>query len=123
MAANRTITQQIRFLLTAVTWCCVLLLNNQVITTYQPVIKGTSAAGDSQLQKNTSRKEQTVVKQKVTFEATTSYFILQIAHFTNWLKPIFQTPTFNIPEPLFKVYRARYFFRVLFSFIIIPNAP
>ncbi|QMU29430.1 hypothetical protein [Adhaeribacter radiodurans] len=123
MAASRTITQQIRFLLTAVTWCCVLLLNNQVIITYRPVVKEANAASNSQLQKNTSHKEQTVVKQKVTFEATTSYFILQLAHFTNWVTPVFQKPFLTIPEPISKIYRVRYFFSVLFSYIIIPNAP
>ncbi|MDQ4140792.1 MAG: hypothetical protein M3142_09735 [Bacteroidota bacterium] len=122
MAATRTITQQIKFLLTAVTWCCVLLLNNQVITTYQPVPKESNAAGNSHLQEAT-KKEQTVVKQKVTFEATTSYFILHLAHFINWLKPVFQAPCLKVPESIIKVYRVRYFFRVLFSFIIIPNAP
>ncbi len=123
MAATRNITQQIRILLMAVTWCCVLLLNNQVITTYQSVPKEPTVANTRHLQEGTSKKEQTVVKQKVTFEATTSYFILQLAHVANWLKPVFEAPFLKVPEPITKVYRVRYFFSVLFSFIIIPNAP
>lgn len=120
MAATRTITQQIRFLFTAVTLLCVLLLNNQEIPTYRPVVKSNSKA-DSHL--HSHKKEKTVVKQKVSFEATTSYFILQPVFLTRWFIPAFFTPVSNALEYLLQPNHFIHFFSVLFGFTIIPNAP
>lgn len=122
MAATRNITQQIRFLLTAVTLFCVLLLNNQEITSYR-LVASKSAAESSQQVQGTSKKQKTVVKQKVTFEATTSYFILQPVYFTRFLHPVLYVPATDIPELLLKPSYYIHFFSVLFGFIINPNAP
>ncbi|RDC62215.1 hypothetical protein [Adhaeribacter pallidiroseus] len=122
MAATRNITQQIRFLFTAVTLLCVLLLNNQEITTYNLVAPKPISKSGSQL-KQSAKKEKTVVKQKVTFEATTSYFVLPLVPFIQWLHPEFSTPVSKIPALLLQPRYFTYFFRILFGFVIIPNAP
>ncbi len=122
MAATRNITQQIRFLFTAVTLLCVLLLNNREITTYNLVVSQPFSKGDSQLNES-SKKERTVVKQKVSFEATTSYFLLPLVHFIQWLHPEFYVPISETPALLSPAPYFTYFFWVLFGFIIIPNAP
>lgn len=120
MADVRTISQQIRFLFTAVTLLCVLLLNNQEITTYYPASKV-----NTQVHTAAADKDQTVVKQKVSFEATTSYLVLQIEPFTAWLRPdpIGYTPAINTPWLVSKVGRLIHFFGIFFAFTIVPNAP
>jgi hypothetical protein len=122
MAATRNITQQIRFLFTAVTLLCVLLLNNQEITTYRPATPQPVSKAGNHLKQST-KKEKTVVKQKVTFEATTSYFVLPLVYFTQWLHPEFYVPVSETPALLLQPRYFVYFFKILFGFIIIPNAP
>lgn len=122
MAATRNITQQIRFLFTAVTLLCVLLLNNQEITTYNLATPHPASKAGSHL-KHSTKKEKKVVKQKVTFEATTSYFVLPLVHFTQWLHPEFYVSVSKTPALLPQAPFFTYFFRVLFNFIIVPNAP
>ena len=122
MAASRNITQQIRFLFTAVTLLCVLLLNNQEITTYNLATPKPVSHSESHLKQST-KKEKTVAKQKVSFEATTSYFVLPLVHFTQWLHSEFYVPAAELPALLLQPRYFTYIFKVLFGFIIIPNAP
>lgn len=121
MANVRTISQQIRLLFTAVTLFCVLLLNNQEITTYRVAPEKLPANANTQLHQGAAEKP-TVVKQKVTFEATTSYLVLQLAHFTDWLHPAFSRCPLVSPLPV-KISQGIFFFRILYAFAIVPNAP
>lgn len=121
MAATRTITQHIRFLFTTVTLFCVLLLNYQEVPTYRIAAAKSKSENSSHLQ--SSKKSKTVVKQKVSFEATNTYFVLHAVDFTSWVHPVFYNPVrvaiklLPLPESFI------HFFRIFLGFTIIPNAP
>ncbi|QNF34263.1 hypothetical protein HUW51_16610 [Adhaeribacter swui] len=121
MAATRTITQHIRFLFTAVTLFCVLLLNNQEVPTYSSVAAKANPENNSHLQ--SSKKQKTIVKQKVSFEATNTYFVLHLVDLTRWLSFDFFNPV-RVTVKLLPLQESFIpFFRVFLGFTIIPNAP
>ncbi len=120
MANVRTISHPFRFLVTAVTLLCVLLLNHQEITTYRPApvkLPGTN----TQLHK--SAQKQAVVKQKVSFEATTSYLLMPLAQFTDWLPPVFSRQFSLTPVTAPKTRQGIFLFAMLCASTIVPNAP
>lgn len=123
MAEVRTISQKISFLFTAVTLFCVMLLNNQEITTYRTLPKNSAPDASTHLKNTAGEKNQTVVKQKVSFEATTSYLVLQLACFAHWPDLDFTVPPISTFKLLIIPVRAVHFFSVLLAFTIVPNAP
>ena len=118
-----TISQKIGFLFTAITLLCVMLLNNQEITTYRPLTENAASDTPAHLKKTASEKDKAVVKQKVSFEATTSYLVLQLVSLTNWPEFNFTAPLIFLPERPVLPVKVALFFSNLLGFNIVPNAP
>lgn len=115
-----TIAQHVRVVLLAFTLLCVVGLNNREVTTFvtpppethpkHQVIQGIE-------------EPQTIVKQKVSFEGTTSCVLLQLAACTEFLNVLFTQPS------LYKIAVKQVtgeiipFFSRFLSSVIQPNAP
>ena len=114
------IARQLRVVLTAITLLLMVGLNNREVTTY-----GAAPASETGQQVNKSAADRNgTVKQKVSFEATSSYLVLQLAaaipHFLNFS---FSKPLFLHVAPLYPGGIVLGYFKTLLSATIQANAP
>ncbi|PKV66643.1 hypothetical protein BD749_1773 [Pontibacter ramchanderi] len=123
MPNTTNILPHFRHLLMTVTLLWALMLNGQEVVAYTYTVPGAPAKSASQLA--TVPQEKTVVKQKVTLEATTSFVVLNLEQ--NALEPT-PIPAFAIPaDEALPAYAARApgagFVARFFPISIQPNAP
>ncbi|MDX5348922.1 MAG: hypothetical protein LPJ89_09320 [Hymenobacteraceae bacterium] len=114
-----SIAKQFRLIFTSLTLLCALALNNRELTTYTLPV---SLPVQEQAVQPKEQK-QTEVKQKVTFEATSSYVVLHLEKFVSCLRVVFTKPL-ELLQPLFSSADGiTGFFRILSATQIMPNAP
>ncbi len=115
-----TIAQHVRVVLMAFTLLCVVGLNNREVTTY------THAAPETNTKHQVTQgaaDQQTTVKQKVSFEGTTSYVLLQLVAATQFLTVEFtQLFLYKLAVKHITGEFVPFFSRFLSS-VIQPNAP
>ncbi len=120
MFKHADISKHIRVAFTAISLLLVIALNNREITTYVAA----PAAEKTGHQVSEASKKGTVVKQKIYFEATASYIVLELAAACpELLRVTFQKPlVFNVP--LYRLSGAiSNVCRLFFATAIQPNAP
>ena len=121
MPTNKTIASRIRYMLMSVTLLWALVLNGQEVTAY-----GLPAhpAKTEQVKHNPDQENKTVVKQKISLEATTSFVNLNLPQA---LAPV-PAPGFATPvDELLPLYATTIpgntFVAILFPVTIQPQAP
>jgi hypothetical protein len=114
------ITEQFRIALLAITLLCVIALNNREVTIFKPVPETQTA---HQVKKSAAAERQTIVKQKVSLEATPSYAVLQLATFPDVLRVFFERPVFTAIIQYYFAFLAASFFKLFLVSSIQPNAP
>lgn len=124
MPKVKTIFCHVKHLLMSVTLLWALMLNGQEVVAYTSAANGAAQQSSSQLATPAS-ETRTVVKQKVSLEATTSFVALNLPQA---VVPLPQHPTFANPTHLLlPAYTAIPpgigFVAQLFPIIIQPNAP
>ena len=113
------IAQHFKVVFLAITLLCVVSLNNREVNTYVPAAKSQTA---EQVNKSAADRHGSF-KQKVSFEATPSYVILQLATCPEVLRVVFATaivPIMSAPAPAGTLYT---FFSRFLASVIQPNAP
>lgn len=121
MRSAKDISKHFRLFLTAVTLLYALTINHKEIPAYvaapdkAPVTAlETTAAPD---------QDKKVLKQKVSFEAVTSFVLLDLAQPLSFFRVPFEAPA-DLPFTLLNIeYSGTQFFSVLFANTIQPNAP
>jgi hypothetical protein len=121
MIRAKHISQHFRLFLTAVTLLYALTINHQEIPAFAtapekaPVTALDTAASPEQ--------DKQVLKQKVSFEAVTSFVLLDLAQPLSFFRVPFEAPA-DLPFTLLKTdFGGTHFFSVLFGHAIQPNAP
>ncbi|GEO03110.1 hypothetical protein AAE02nite_07740 [Adhaeribacter aerolatus] len=116
------IAKQLRVVLTAITLLLMVGLNNREVTTYTLV--PATKAGHQQVDKSAAADRHGTVKQKISFEATPSYVVLQQAaavpelSYFSFVKPVLLHFTPQYPAGIVLRY-----FKTLLSTSIQVNAP
>jgi hypothetical protein len=113
------IVKHLRLLLTAITLLFVVGLNNREVTTFAAAPK---AKTTQQINKSAADRNGTV-KQKVSFEATPSYVVLQLAAMPELLRLSFAEPLFLHFTPHYSNGSVISFFKIFLSSAIQANAP
>lgn len=115
------IAKQLRVVLTAITLLLMVGLNNREVTTY---VAAPDIKTGQQVDKSAAADRHGTVKQKVSFEATPSYVVLQLAA----VVPVL--PGFSFVKPIFLQLIPQYptgivlgYFKTLLSTTIQVNAP
>jgi hypothetical protein len=121
MARAPYILKHFRLFLTALTLLCALTFNHKEVPAFAPITgKAPVTAVD---QASPERQEKQVLKQKISFEAVTSFVILDLAQPLAFLRVLFEAPL-DLPFTLYKAaFSPTHFFSVLFADTIQPNAP
>lgn len=121
MKSAKDISKHFRLFLTAVTLLYALTINHKEIPTYaaspekNPVTAFDTTAAPEQ--------DKQVLKQKVSFEAITSFVLLNLAQPLAFFRVPFEAPA-DLPFSLLKTdFSSPHFFCVLFANTIQPNAP
>ena len=125
MPNAKAISSCFRHLLMSVTLLWALMLNGQEVVAYTAAAHGTPQQQSSRLATAPSSEDNTVVKQKVSLEATTSFVALNLQQ---GIVPLPQQPTFANPaDELLPAYTAVPpgigFVSRFFPVTIQPNAP
>ena len=113
------IVRHLRLVLMAITLLFVVGLNNREVTTFAAAPEATAG---QQVDQSAGERNGTV-KQKVSFEATPSYVVLQLAAVPGFLNLNFAKP---LLQPLTPTYPSRIvagFFKIFLSGAIQANAP
>lgn len=124
MPKTKTIALHIRHLLMSVTLLWALMLNGQEVRAYSLPAENTTKQEASRLSDAPAPEKKTIVKQKVSLEATTSFVTLNLQQATLPAPlPAFATPG-NEPLPAHSTLPAgNGFVAQLFPITIQPNAP
>jgi hypothetical protein len=122
MPQTKTIAQQFRYLLMSVTLLWALMLNGQEVRAYTLPAADTTEQGTAKLAHAPQKK--TVVKQKVSLEATTSFVTLNLQQAT-LPAPLhaFAAPTDEVLPAQTALPSGNGFVAQLFPTTIQPNAP
>jgi hypothetical protein len=126
MPNTKAISCYFKHLLMSVTLLWALMLNGQEVVAYTSAVNnGNAQQHSSQLATAPSSESKTVVKQKVSLEATTSFVALNLQQA---VVPLPQQPTFANPTDILlpaytTVPPGVGFVSRLFPIIIQPNAP
>ena len=124
MPQTKNIAQHLRYLLMSVTLLWALMLNGQEVRAYSLPAENTSQQAASTLSDAPATEKRTVIKQKVSLEATTSFVTINLQQAI--LPAPF--PAFAVPvDELLPAYTAlpkgNGFVAQLFPTTIQPNAP
>ncbi|MEJ8758066.1 RNA methyltransferase [Pontibacter sp. H259] len=119
MPESKTIAQHFRYLLMSVTLLWALMLNGQEVRAYSlPADKAASEVAHAPAEKKT------VVKQKVSLEATTSFVTLNLQQATLPAPlPAFAAPTDDMLPAQTALPKGNGFVAQIFPITIQPNAP
>ena len=125
MPKKKTISCHVKHLLMSFTLLWALMLNGQEVVAYTSAANGAAQQPASEQVKAPAPDNKTVVKQKVSLEATTSFVALNLQQA---VVPLPQQPAFPYPtDELLPAYTAvppgAGFVARLFPIIIQPNAP
>lgn len=120
MPKIKTISCHVKHLLMSFTLLWALMLNGQEVVAY-----ASAANGAAQQVAASASEDETVVKQKVSLEATTSFVALNLQQAVVPLpqKPAFPNPTDELLTAYTAVPPGTGFAARLFPIIIQPNAP
>ncbi|WP_034256532.1 hypothetical protein [Adhaeribacter aquaticus] len=118
MVFPANISKNLRLLFTAITLLFVVGLNNREVTTYTK----SEATSGHQINKSAADTHGTL-KQKVSLEATTSYIVLQLAFFTDFIYYHFTPPVNTFDSSYNLISTVTGFFSLLLATVIQPNAP
>ena len=122
MPETKTIAQHIRHLLMSVTLLWALMLNGQEVRAYS--LPADNAAAPTSKVAHAPAEKKTVVKQKVSLEATTSFVTLNLQQATLPAPlPAFAAPTDDILPAQTALPKGNGFVAQLFPVTIQPNAP
>ena len=123
MPQKSTIAQHLRYLLMSVTLLWALMLNGQEVVAYSlPAEKPVKETNQKVV--NAPATEKSVVKQKVSLEATTSYVTINLQQATLPAPfPVFAAPTNDNFSALTAKPTGNGFVAQLFPVTIQPNAP
>ncbi|MDB5261775.1 MAG: hypothetical protein JWQ14_1056 [Adhaeribacter sp.] len=113
------IVKHFRLVLTAITLLFVVGLNNREVTTFAPAPE---AKTGQQINKSAADRNGTV-KQKISFEATSSFVVLQLAVVPEFLQVSFIKPLFLHLSPTCLSGLVTGFFKIFLSTAIQANAP
>ncbi|MDX5421608.1 MAG: RNA methyltransferase [Hymenobacteraceae bacterium] len=121
----KAISNHFRHLLMSVTLLWALMLNGQEVVAYSHTSDGTTPQQSSAQLAHAPKKEtKTVVKQKVSLEATTSFVALNLQQAIYPLpQPSFATPTDDLLPAYTAVPPGAGFVAQIFPITIQPNAP
>jgi len=121
MLFSVNIAKQLRVVLTAITLLLMVGLNNREVTTYAAA---PATKTGQQVNKSDAAERNGTVKQKVSFEATSSYVVLQLA------AAVPELSNFNFTNPVCRYLTPQYpagivlnYFKTLLSTTIQVNAP
>jgi hypothetical protein len=122
MPQTNTIAQHFRYLLMSVTLLWALMLNGQEVRAYTLPATKTTEQGATKIAHAPVKK--TVVKQKVSLEATTSFVTLNLQQATLPAPlPVFAAPTDEVLPAHTSLPAGNGFVAQLFPTTIQPNAP
>ena len=113
------IVKHLRLVLTAITLLFVVGLNNREVTTFTA---SPNTATGQQVNESAADRNGTV-KQKVSFEATPSYVLLQLAAVPEFLRINFTKPICLALPPTCPSGMVSVFFKIFLSEAIQANAP
>lgn len=121
MAHAIPILKHFRLFLTALTLLCALTLNHKEIPAFAPA---TGKAPVTAVEKTAfPEQDRQVLKQKISFEAVTSFVVLDLVQPLAFLRVLFAFPL-DVPFAFYRtVFSDHHFFSVLFADTIQPNAP
>lgn len=124
MPNAKTISYYFKHLLMSFTLLWALMLNGQEVVAYTSASNGTAQQTDSRLAAPASENK-TVVKQKVSLEATTSFVALNLQQATVPLpqQPAFAKPTDELLPAYTTIPPGIGFVSRIFPITIQPNAP
>lgn len=123
MLNTKIITSHFRHLLMSVTLLWALVLNGQEVVAYAGSVPGTTQQTNSKFAVP-SEDSKTVVKQKVSLEATTSFVALNLQQALEPVPfPVFASTAHDILPAHTSVPRGASFVQQLFPVTIQPNAP
>lgn len=114
------IQQHWRLLCTSLALLLVLTVNHRVMPAY---VQATPETPQTALHKTERKADHCVVKQKVSFEATTSFVDLDLAEPIAFLRITFARPVFWLVRPLLVTAYWASFLQQLSIFSLSPNAP
>ncbi|WP_238395656.1 RNA methyltransferase [Pontibacter pudoricolor] len=124
MPQNKTIAQQLRYLLMSVTLLWALMLNGQEVRAYVLPADNTEKQEKPRVTDVPSPEAKTVVKQKVSLEATTSFITLNLQQATLPASfPAFAALTDEVLPAQTALPSGNGFVAQLFPTTIQPNAP
>jgi hypothetical protein len=116
MPKAKNIPSHIKHLLMTLTLLWALMLNGQEVVAYTSIANGTTQDADHKLAHGQNQDHKTVVKQKISLEATTSFVALN-------LQPTFAYSSYLLLPAYTTIPPSVGFLAQIFPITIQPNAP